>query len=256
MSRQPGDLVAAVVAAATCGVLTLLAPGNPAVRLVVALPLVFVLPGYAITAALFPRHSLGIPEQVLCSVGLSLVAVILGGFALNWTPWGLRAESWIALLFCATLGASVVAMLRRRRSWPIAVMPSSVGLEGRQGFLLGLAALVVVAAVGLALTPMPSQGIQGYTLLWILPASDGDPNAVRLGISSMEFTSTHYSLQVMVDGQIAQEWSDIQLAPNEKWESTAAVLGKSSGSRLIEAVLYRLDSPSVVYRRVTLRRGN
>ena len=256
MSRQPGDLVAAVVVAATCGVLTLLTPGDSAVRLVVALPLVFVLPGYAITAALFLRRSLRIPEQVLCSVGLSLVVVIMGGFALHWTPWGLRAESWAIFLFCVTLGASVIARMRRRRGRPVAATPLNVGLDSRQGLLLGLAALVIAAAVGLARTPMPPQGIQGYTLLWILPASDGNPNAVRLGVSSREFTPTEYRLQVLVDGQIAQEWPALQLAPGEDWETAASVPGNSSNTHTVEAMLYRLDAPNDVYRRVTLRLGN
>lgn len=256
MSRQHGDLVAAIVVATTCGVLTLLAPGDSAVRLVVALPLLFVLPGYAVTAALFPKRSLGIPEQVLYSVGLSLAVVMVGGFALHWTPWGLQAESWVIFLFCVTLGASVIARMRRRRGWSVVTTPLNVGLDSRQGLLLGLAALVVVAAVGLSRTPMPPQGIQGYTLLWILPAGDGNPNAVRLGVSSREFTPTEYRLQVLVEGQIAQEWPALQLAPGEEWETAVSVPGNSSNTRTVEATLYRLDAPSVVYRRVTLRRGN
>lgn len=254
MPRYSGDLVTAVVVAATSGALTLLAPDTLAVRVVAALPLVFVLPGYAITAALFPRRTLGIPEQVLCSVGLSLVVVIMGGFALHWTPWGLQAESWAIFLFCVTLGASVIAGMRWHRGWSVAVTSLNIGLDSRQGLLLGLAALVVVAVVGLARTPMPPRGIQGYTLLWILPAGEGNPNAVRLGISNNEFALTEYSLRVLVDDQIAQEWPAIQLAPGQKWETTAVVPGKSSS--VVEALLYRLDAPNDVYRRVTLRRSN
>src|SRR5437899_947045 len=62
------------------------------------LPLVLVLPGYALTSALFPRQVLGVPERVVFSLALSLVIVILGGLVLNFTAFGLHASSWSVLL--------------------------------------------------------------------------------------------------------------------------------------------------------------
>src|SRR5512147_552860 len=99
MSHRLSNLVVVVVIAAISGAMVLLLPGTQTVRLVAALPLLFFLPGYAITAALFPKRSLGIPEQVLLSVGVSMAVVIVGSFILHWTPWGLQTRSWIGLLF-------------------------------------------------------------------------------------------------------------------------------------------------------------
>ncbi len=256
MSRQPGNLVAAIVIAAISGAIILLVPSTLVVRLVAALPLLFLLPGYAITSALFPKRSLGIPEQLLFSVGISIAVVIVGGFALHWTPWGLQAGSWVALLFSVTLVASLVADTRWQRTAPISGMPLNFALDSRQGLLLGLAALVITAAIVLARTPLPPQAIQGYTQLWILPASDKDPGAVRVGISSMEFTPTEYRLQIMVDDQVLQEWPTLQLGPGEDWETSVLLPKNSSHTRIVKALLYRQDDPSVVYRRVLLRQGN
>jgi hypothetical protein len=252
MLRSSNDLIAAVTTAAG-GALILLASGNSALQLVVALPLLLILPGYTITAALFPRHTLGIPEQLFSSIGLSLAAIVIGGFALHWTPWGLQTGSWVVFIFFVIVTASLIAMIRRQRDLPTAAIPLHVGLNGRQGLLLGLAVLVVAAAIGLARTPLPPQGLQGYTLLWILPAGDGRLDAVRLGVSSEEFVPVAYKLQVTMDDQLVEEWPVIQLAPGEQWETTAALPANMSGTAAVEATLYRLDAPNVVYRRVTLR---
>lgn len=251
MSHRLSNLVVVVVIAAISGAMVLLLPGTQTVRLVAALPLLFFLPGYAITAALFPKRSLGIPEQVLLSVGVSMAVVIVGSFILHWTPWGLQARSWVGLLFSVILAASLLAAKRWQKTGPVTGTPLNFTLDIRQGLLLGLAALVIAAAVVLARTPLPPQGVQGYTQLWILPASDGNPDTMRVGISSMEFTPTEYSLRVLLDGEVVQEWSTIQLQPGEKWETNAILPESSTGK--VEAVLYRLDAPNDIYRRVTLQ---
>ena len=89
------------------------APDNVPGR-ILTLPLVLVLPGYALIAAMFPKQALGGAERAVFSLGLSLVIVILGGLVLNWTSFGLHASSWAVLLACITLGASAVALIRRR----------------------------------------------------------------------------------------------------------------------------------------------
>ena len=118
---------------------------------------------------------------------------------------------------------------------------------------MGLATVVTLGALSLARTPMPAPDIQGYTLLWIQPSGERIPIAVRLGMSSQELTSTGYRLQVKVGNQIIQEWPAIRLMPGEEWETTILMPVNSSSTAVVEAVLYRLDAPSVIYRRVMLR---
>lgn len=255
MSRQANErLVKAIASASILSAAVLLLAPSPAIRVAVGLPFALVLPGYAIGAALFPQRALGIPERIVFSVGLSLAVVALGGLALNLTPWGLRTESWTVLLCATTCLASLIA-LKQQRSLVAASAPTGIGLNGRQVLLLGLAVIVVVAAIGLARTPAPQQSVQGYSLLWMLPSNDGDPNAVRLGVESMELASAQYRLEVKVDGQAAQAWSSITLVPGEKWEDRIVLPAGTSANATVEAALYRLDDPQSVYRQVTLRRG-
>ena len=255
MSGQADErFIKAVAVVSVISALVLLVATSPAIRVAFGLPFALVLPGYAIVAALFPQRALGIPERLVLSIGLSLAVAALGGLLLNWTSWGLRVESWAVLLCATTCLASVIAIKRRRRSPAVTSMPVGIGLSGRQALLLGLAAVVVVAAIGLARTPAPQQSVQGYTLLWMLPSDDGNPNTVRLGVECMELAPTPYRLEVKVDGRIAQEWSSILLKPGAKWENRI-VLPAGFGSGTVEAALYRLDDLQSVYRQVILRLG-
>jgi len=251
---RPADerFIKAAAVVSVISALMLLVTTSPAIRVAVGLPFALVLPGYAMVAALFPRRALGIPERLVFSIGLSLAVAVLGGLVLNGTAWGLRVESWAAWLCATTCLASVVAIRQRRRNPPLPLTRVGLGLSGRQSLLLGLAAVVVVAAIGLARTPAPQHSVQGYTLLWILPSDDGNPNTVRLGVDCMELAPTSFRLEVKWDGRIAQEWSSIMLKPGEKWENRI-VLPADFGNGTVEAALYRLDDRQSVYRRVSLR---
>ncbi len=235
---------------------------------ILTLPLVMVLPGYALTSALFSRQVLGIPEYLLFSLGLSLTIVILGGLALNLTPFGLRANSWAVFLSTITLSASAVALVRRRGQSSIFSTFSifsivsewsrvrGIVLTFRQGLLLGLAVLIVWGAVAVSIIGAERQPHQGFTQLWILPAgrAANAKNVVRLGMSNMESKSMQYRLTVNMDGKVVKEWSSIDLSPNEKWQTTLVLpqTMHTTGTLKVEAMLYLTDAPTKVYRNVVL----
>src|SRR5579864_2909291 len=191
---------------------------------ILTLPLGLVLPGYALTCALFPRREFGIPERLVFNLALSLVSLILGGLLLNLTPWGLRSGSWAVFLGSITLGACAVALVRRRgqnistSGW---LRSGNIGLNFRQGLLLGLAGLIVCGAVAVPIIGAERQPYPGFTQLWILPAGGANAkNAVSLGVDNMESTTMEYRLAVNVDSKVVKEWPSIDLNPNEKWEVT------------------------------------
>src|SRR6266516_7404066 len=84
------DLIVTMTIATLNVLWALLASHIPVIGIILALPLVFVLPGYTLTAALFHNRSLGVPARLLFSFGLSLAIDILGGLILNLLPTGLR----------------------------------------------------------------------------------------------------------------------------------------------------------------------
>lgn len=119
--RPPADLVAALV----WTVLTLIAVYLPVVnqspiRIIFGLPLVLLVPGYVLIAALFPRSDdLDWIERIALSFGLSIAVVPLIGLALNYTPWGIRLDPILVSLSLFTLVMTIAAAFRRT-SLPVA----------------------------------------------------------------------------------------------------------------------------------------
>ena len=232
-------------------------PSTNVIGRILSLPLVLVLPGYALTCALFPRRELGILQCVVFSLALSLSIVILGGLALNWTPFGLQVSSWSVLLSGITLIASAVALVRRRgqnisaSAWLRVV---DVGLNFRQGLLLSVAAIVVCGAVAVSYLGATQQPFPGFTQLWILPADGASAkNTIRLGVSNMELTAMEYSLTVTMDGKVVKVWPSIYLESNEKWEATLVLPQTThTGAARVEALLYQTRAPTKIYRHVLL----
>ena len=228
---------------------------------ILTLPLVLVVPGYALTAAVFPKRSLGVPERLVLSLGLSLVIVVLGGLLLNLTPFGLRASSWAVLLCGITLSAGAVALVRGQGQSVFATgwfQFGGGGLTRRQGLMVGLAAVVVCAAVAVSSISAARQPFPGFTQLWILPAGRADAKgAVRLGVSNMEATAMEYSLTVNADGKVVKVWPTIDLKPHQKWEARFVLpqIGQAGAAR-VEARLYRTKAPTAIYRHVVLWLGS
>lgn len=258
MNHRSTDIFAVVATTIVAAVLALLVPPDIVLIRILTLPLVLLLPGYALVSALFPTRSLGVAERLMFSLGLSLVVVVLGGFVLNWMPFGLRASSWAVLLAGITLAASAVALVRRRGQSMSAtgwLRVGNVGFTLRQGLLLGLAAAIVCGAVAVSIIGAERQSYAGFTQLWILPAGGIKPeNAVRLGVSNMESTAMEYRLAVNVGGKVVKQWPAIDLEPNEQWEATLVLPPAGSVAR-VEADLYRADAPTTIYRHVVLWLG-
>src|SRR5436305_47536 len=107
---------------------------------------------------------------------------------------------------------------------------------------------VVYAAFGAARQPYP-----GFTQLWILPeVSTGKSCAVRLGVQSFESTSVTYRLTMTTNGDSVATWPSLSLAPQDAWVHLVPITPGTAKNIVVEAQLYRLDKPEVVYREVNL----
>ncbi len=257
MRRQSIDLFAVMVIAGLSAVLAMVMPADSIVRLICALPLVFFLPGYAITAALLPLRSFGNAERLLFSLGLSVAATALSGLILNLTPWGLQTSTWAITLAVIVLLASAISWLRSKPDATITAVKIEryFKLRFRDGLLVGLAVLVMGTAFGLTRLPVAPHDVVGYTQLWMIPANPGNSNDFRLGLNSAEFTETRYRLRVSIGDQEVQVWPELSLKPGETWETEIRLQSDQFGSGPIVADLYKLDDPETLYRHVKLWRG-
>jgi len=257
MRRRSNELIAVVVIAGLSAVLTIFLPANSIVRLLCALPLVFFLPGYAITSALLTQGSLGGVERLLFSLGTSVAVTALSGLVLHLTPWGLQTSTWAIMLAVIVLVAGAIAWLRQGPDARVTPAPVErrFSLHFRDGIFVGLAVLVAGAAFGLTKLPAGPNGIAGYTSLWMVPANQTNSNDFRLGIKSSEFSDTNYRLQISVGGQVVQEWTELNLKPGQTWETEITLQSNQIGSGPVVANLYKLNDPGTIYRYVKIWRG-
>ncbi|MCG8350584.1 MAG: DUF1616 domain-containing protein [Chloroflexales bacterium] len=261
MSQRTTDMIviaAIIIIAVTLVDITMFetALSSGIVRVFFALLMVLVLPGYAITAALFPGRMIGAAERLLFSVGLSMVVAILGGLILNWMPAPIHASAWSILLAGTTITASIIAFIRRREIPPSEAESPGLRFSWPQG-LLGLLVVGLVSGAFLVnrMGVIP-QRTTAFTQFWMLPANPADPNSLRLGVRNHELREMNYKLQVTNGTVPVGEWPLITLGPDELWESTIALPAIQPGMEMVEALLYRLEEPDTVYRRVLFWRDN
>ncbi len=247
------DLIVGVAIAVLNVANALLPIDSPVLRVVLALPLIFVLPGYTLSEALFHKRSLNASERFLFSLGLSLAIDILGGLFLNILWVGLQETSWVALLGVLTLIFSLLAANLRRRTPMGRVRQLSVHLATYPGTLFGLAIAVAIVSIVYAVFGAAHQPYTGFTQLWILPeVSNGKNCAVRLGIKSFESSSVTYRLTVTGNEASVATWPSVSLASQEEWVRLVSITPGTAKNIVVEAHLYRLNKPEVVYRDVRL----
>jgi hypothetical protein len=250
------DLIV-VAALATAGLaITALGPSRAGTWAAIPAALVLILPGYALSTAIFPTRGLRKEERLVYSIGLSLATGALAGLLLNALPSGLQAGSWATLLAGITLAASTLGVARRARATRTPRRPAlRLELSLGDGLLLGLAALVAVAAVLVARMGAERQLSPGFTELWLVPLEAPNASAVQVGIGSREGAATRYALRIEQEGQLVQEWPSLSINSGDDWATTIELPAAPPAGGSVEAILYRLDEPGAVYRRVVLRRG-
>ncbi len=215
------DLGAVVVAVALVALVVFSPLGSVrTVAVVVGLPFVLLVPGYALVSAVFPGAGETAPTPAATtswlgrlglSVGGSVVAVAAVGGILDFTIWGFQREAIVTGLSLFTLAATGVAWYRRvqlpvdqRAGTTVASLSdrtrSVVVGEGPAGLLLTLVVLVSAAgAVGVVAQESTQRGavtefyVLGENESGALVADDypseatvGEPTTVGIGLGATE----------------------------------------------------------------------
>lgn len=226
-------------------------------RVTFGIPLVVLLPGYAVLAAVLPKSQLDKAQRLLISCGLSLAVTILGGLILNWTPWGLQSLSWAIWLGGITLTACVIAFLRQTASLPqLALRRPRLSLGQLAG--LGLAGLVVLAAavVTFRAVALASDYAAAYPAievvqLWAVPQSSGDQHSLNLGVANFTSAPATYRLRLQQASRVLQEWPAITLLPGQEWGTRLTLPADLSPNLPLDALLYGQNSP-IAFRRAQI----
>ena len=279
MGRKNLDLIIAIlIVALNIGWMQI--PGRPwLVSLVLALPLVLILPGYTLVQLLFRRrsagqeagqapslaktsasserwklgHPIGGTDRLILSLGLSMALDILVGFILNILPVGLQPLSWTLSLGLLTALFALLALFVRRKSDTVGRRSLHLHITLLDLLFLGIAVFIIANAIWLA-GIRPSGPQSSFTQFWILPANQSSKEcAVSLGVQSFEISPLKYTIALTVNNQpVAGNWSTIVLNPQQKWVQTVPVTPEAQNDISVTAQLYRTDRPHTVYRTVHL----
>jgi hypothetical protein len=206
-------LLNAAVALATIVAVALQAPS--ALRLIVALPLVFLAPGYALLATLFAPSTLQGVERLVMAVGSSIGITMLVGLLLAWSPLALGPLSWAVVLAAITLVGLGLAYIRRRRSHAARPDRAARGIRLRDAVPILVASLAAIAILVGTREIAADQEPPPPTQLWMLPTAADSPDA-RLGVRAG--SPGNYTVRVTSTGVLLQEFP-IALAAGGAWET-------------------------------------
>lgn len=106
---------------AVAGILVFDLTWTPA-RLALSLPLVLLVPGYALVSALFPEHGgdsgFSTLERLVLSMALSLAVVSITAYFVNFTPYGIQLAPLLVGVVGWSVVFAVIGLLRRARLDP------------------------------------------------------------------------------------------------------------------------------------------
>jgi hypothetical protein len=174
------------------------------VNIVFGVLLALVLPGYALSAAVFRMRSVRTAERAALTLGISLSVAVLGGLVLDALPSGLETQTWLFLLGGVTIIASMIALWRRTRhttalrileSRPIELTLSSASREASQKET--------------ARKP-PRLGLNRETAVYLVQTLRQVPRRVPyrpILISGLAFVVFMTGIVIAVNGAIAQQTS-------------------------------------------------
>jgi uncharacterized membrane protein len=267
------DLIGAICFAVS-GMVWALLPVRPLLAgVMLAVPLVFFLPGYTLTQVLFPWRSanplsgssqspdlqpglkisqpFSTVDYMVFSLGLSLVIDVITGLLLNLLPGGLQWQSWTLSLALVTEVFALLAVFLRRRQPGKKQGVAGWHIPFKEYALLGSALVVVILALWLSII-RPPQPQPSFTQFWMLPSTQANKScAVLIGVHNFEATPETYRIQVTRNGTQVASWPSIMLAPRQEWNRLVPISpGAARGDVVVNAQLYRLDQPGSIYREV------
>ncbi|GAC1361926.1 MAG: hypothetical protein NVS2B12_04460 [Ktedonobacteraceae bacterium] len=270
MRKRSLDLLAATCIGAINVVWSLLPNHISFVGLILALPLIFLLPGYTLTEALLPAQAkftflpadkqLTGSSRFTFSIGLSIIVDILGGFVLNLLPSGLHAIPWAIFLALVTMLFASIALYQRiqlKRQHQGQDLPKRIRTSHPlpslwEGALLCFSILLVLAALLYSVNSAQNQPYPGFTQFWVSnPTAHDTSCTVHLGVKSFEFDPLKYNIIMTTNDEPFKTWSGISLGYQQTWDQAIVLpTSNTTTSIKVKAQLYREDQPKNVYRQI------
>lgn len=279
-TKAPADILVVLLLVVVDVLFILIPPlSETPIRIILGLPMVLFLPGYALIAALFPgKTDLDGIERIALSFGLSIAVVPLIGLGLNYTPWGIRLIPILISLSLFTIIMCVVAVVRRSS------LPEGSAFEVpfRKGYtnlkeeitkkpdnrLDRVLTIVLVISIIISVATLvyvivtPKQG-EKFTEFYILGPEGiadnypvnytlGESKPILVGIVNHEYETINYSLEIKLENDtlpLQQDYETITLSHNQSWEKKIYIQPDRTGEDMkLQFLLYKEGNLSKSYR--------
>lgn len=232
--RRSADLIVSAAVTGLAVVLAFVAPDVWWLRTFVGLPVVTLLPGYAVVASFDPEERSGRAARLAASVAASLAMVVLLGLLLALARVPLEPATWLAVIGGSVLLGDVVAAYRRRASAtgaPVgALLVPATLVMGLLAF--GLAGITNDASAG------PSTG--AILQLWALPAPGSPDGSLRVGVANTVSGADRFLLRVTQGDQLLVD-TVVHVGQGRTWELTVTPSDDVTAGVPVDAILSSYD---------------
>ena len=228
-------------------------------RLILGVPFLLFTPGYALLAALFIKKE-GMEDiaRIALSFTFSIALVALIGFILNFTPWGIRLEPLLYILFALVIILSTIATWRRARlteqerfSIEVNIRVPSLG-QGLSNRILNIILIIaILGAIGIvgytlaaprvkeAFTEFYILGQGGKAKEYLTDLQVGVKTSISVGIINHEGTEVNYRVEVLLGGKKLTETVSATLVDGQKWETAIDIIPEEAGdNQKLEFLLF------------------
>jgi len=229
-------------------------------RVIAAIGLIILLPGYVVSYLLFPKYSLFDFTQRLALSGILgiFLTVIIGTLLVGTVGFFLRIYLPI-MLFITLIGFIQNFTIIRED------VRNFINNAKKLAFLVPILQCMLLLTVVLLIMPRQIQPAEKYTEFYVLDASGiipynlstTLPNEIinlTVGIISHEYSLTTYKVMISVQGRVITTCNSIILPHNEKWEGNFTIPKASLlniSKQIIQIALFKDDS-NRLYRNLQL----
>lgn len=213
-----------------CAVLAL-SSAPDAARVIAAVPLVLILPGYALALNFVPRTA-DAAVRATWTIALSLAVSVLVPLAAGAVGVIISPLVWAVSLVAVTLAAEVAAL--RFRGRPPHRSFEGIVVSRWSAIALVVAGVIVTGGSYLSWADAQSRSTPTATQLWMVPG----PSATELRIGVTRYGATE-SMRLVVDG--GSERKEFALTPSaQTFEITWQIANEAT---VVRASLYLGDDP-------------
>ena len=263
IKRIPSDLLIVLLITIFTFIFTIIPTfNNTILKSILGMVTVLFIPGYVLTAALFPKKTLGNVERLCLSLGSSIIVVPLLGIILNFT-FGLGPIP-VLMILCIYIVIMILATIYRRDKLSeeerFSVSLYSVyetvnnGLfrskDRKDAILTIILIFSIIFAIGMMYLAITAPKIgERFTEFYVLNSSGkaqyqkdleyNIPATFIIGVTNHEYTDADYSIQTLLDKDILNT-EKITLKQNETWKKDITFAPNKKGNDLkLEFLLFK-----------------